>query len=274
VTRKMLASLLAAFLPAALIAETVTVPFGTTVFCELEERVTSKKKETSEGDIVRAHVWKDVRVGDQVVIEGGTPVFVRVSKVKKARLAGQKGKLELEALNVPAVDGHDVPLDGGYDRSGRGKMGLSIALAAVVAWPLIFLKGKQAVLEPGTVFDAMVRSAIEVNVPGKVSTPKIKVSGGLVVTILYDEMDPDSKITDLPLELRADEGEITQAEIVSVNGESMPPMPIRITGTPESSVYRGSVEFKPLSKHFAKGMNRFEVRAGEATAEVLLEIEL
>ena len=31
--------------------------------------------------------------------------------------------------------------------------------------------------------------------------------------------------------------------------------------------------FKPLSKHFSKGMNRLGIAAGDLTAEVLLEIE-
>ena len=45
------------------LGEAVTVPFGTAVYCELDQRVTSKKKEWSEGDLARAHIWKDVRVG-------------------------------------------------------------------------------------------------------------------------------------------------------------------------------------------------------------------
>jgi hypothetical protein len=265
--------MLVAVLPLVAMGETVTIPFGTTVFCELDEQVTSRKKETSEGDLVRAHVWKDVWVDGELVIEAGTAVFVRVSEVKKAKIAGRKGKLELEALNVVAVDSRDIPLDGGYDKSGRGKMGLSIALAAVVAWPLIFLKGKQAILEPGTVFDAMVRSPVDVEVERAPSIPAIKIPSPLVVEVLYDEMDPDSKIHDLPLRIELAEGTVAEAAVVAVNGESIPELPIVLKeGRGEESA-RGAVEFKPLSKHFSPGMNRFDVRVGDLTAEVLLEIE-
>ena len=253
--------------------ETVSIPFGTTVFIELEQRVTSKKKETAEGDVVRAHVWRDVRVGGNMVIEAGTPVFTRVSEVKKAKIAGRKGRVHLESLNVVAVDGSDLPLDGGYDRSGRGRMGLSIALAAVVALPLIFIRGKQAVLEPGTIFDALVRGGMEVEVPREASArPKLTVAQELVVTVLYDDMNPDEKIKFLPLKLVANEFEITEAAVVAVNGEEIEAIPIAIQGDATTTVL-GMVDFKQLSKHFSKGMNRLGIEAGGERTEVLLEIE-
>lgn len=277
--QSLLCAALVSWLPVAAIADTVTVPFGTTVFCELDEQVTSKKKETSEGDLVRAHVWKDVWVDGRLVIEAGTPVYTRVSEVKKAKFAGIKGKLELESLNVQAVDGRDVPLDGGYDKSGRGRMGLSIALAAVVAWPLVFIKGKQAILEPGTIFDAMVRGPVDITVPDQSadsgSLPVLTVQPDLEIVVLYDEMDPDAKIKDLPLELRMDAGEpIASASIVSVNGAEIEPMPLVIGESPAPGIHRCTVDFKMLSKHFTRGMNRFEIEAGGYRAEVLLEIEL
>lgn len=264
--------------PTVALAETVSIPFGTTVFCELEETITTKQKRSEgvdEGDIVRAHVWRDVYVDGRVVIEAGTPVFTRVSEMKKARMAGRKGQLELEVLNVQAVDGRDVPLDGGYDKSGRGRMGLSIALAAVVAWPLIFLKGKHAWLEPGTIFDSIVRSPVEVEVEDRAAeVPTIKIAPPFVVTIPYDEMDPDSKLKELPLLIEIDGGRPTRASIVTVNDQEIPALPVTITGERSEGVYSASVDFKTLSEHFTKGMNRFDVKVGEETTEVLLEIEL
>ncbi|PJA41279.1 MAG: hypothetical protein CO182_06940, partial [Lysobacterales bacterium CG_4_9_14_3_um_filter_62_6] len=49
-----------------------------------------------------------------------------------------------------SADGAEVLLDGGYDKSGKGNRALTWTLFAVVAIPLIFIKGKQAVLDPGT----------------------------------------------------------------------------------------------------------------------------
>jgi hypothetical protein len=260
-------------LPLTAFAGEVTVPFGTTVLCELTQQVVSKEKDFAEGDVVKTHVWKDVWVGNHLVVKAGTPVYTRISELKKARIAGRKGHLELGAMNVTAVDGRDLPLEGGYDKSGKGKVGLTATLTALVAWPLIFLKGKKAVLEPGTIFDAIVRTPIQVQVEdNEPSRPALQVAPDLKVEVLYDDIDPES-VRELPIRLESSVGPVLEASIASVNGTEIPAVPVRLTTQPGDTV-TGVVDFKTLSKHFGKGMNRLGVRAGEiATAEVLLEIE-
>lgn len=270
--RRTLCFILAATLPAVSFARTVEIPAGTAIYLELDEKVTSKKKQTSQGDLVRAHVWRDVRVDGQLVIPAWAPVDVRVSNVQKARIAGRKGELELEAVNVVAADGRNVPLAGGYDKSGKGRVGLTVALAAVVALPLIFLKGKQAVLDSGTVFDATVRSSTLVEAEGE-PAPKLTMPPELDVSVLYDRMDPEGKLRELPLALWARDGEIAAAQIVTVNGQRVPDLPIQLAAAADDGTVHGTVDFKSLSKHFTKGMNRFDVRAGGETVEVVLEIE-
>ena len=75
------------------------------------------------------------------------------------------------------------------------------------------------------------------------------------------------------LSLRAPGGQVSRAEVTGVNGKPISALPVLLTGTGDPGVTRGLVEFKALSKHFVPGMNRFDVRAGDMTAEVLLEIE-
>ena len=138
-------------------AETVRIPAGTTIYCVLDQDLSTKRKLSSfvqEGENVRALVADDVVVDGRIVIEAGTVVWSKISKAKRAKIAGIKGKLEVESTTVEAIDGTTVNLRGGYDRSGKGRKSVSIALAAVVAWPLIFIKGKQAFLDRGVVFDA------------------------------------------------------------------------------------------------------------------------
>lgn len=275
--RKALCSLLAMLLPATAIpAKTVTIPFGTTVFCELDQRVTSRQKDpdaVQSGDVVEAHVWKDVWVDGYRVIAAGTPVYAKVARMKKARLAGQKGSLELEVLNVPAVDRTDVALGGGYDRSGRGRMGVTIGLAVALAWPFVFIKGKNAFLEPGTIFDAVVRAATKVEVVGAAPPEEVVAKPALEVSIPYEEIDLTRKIKELPLSLRIPEGALDRASVVAVNGARITPLQIALVGDEEDGVVRAVVDFKLLSKHFQRGMNRFEVEVGELRSEVVLEIE-
>ena len=135
---KAIALTVAIALPGSLFAETVSVPSGTRVFIELDQEVTSKKKHNRTGNFVRAHVWRNVVVDGRTVIEAGAPAFVKIGEIKSAKVAGIKGQLELEALQVTAIDGADVDLEGGYDQSGKGRMALSISLAVFIFLPLIF----------------------------------------------------------------------------------------------------------------------------------------
>jgi len=275
--KKLLCSFLALMLPAvAMPATTVTVPFGTTIFCELDQQVTTRQKETyavNKGDIVRAHIWKDVWVDGHVVIAAGTPVYAKVDHMKKARLAGQKGSLEIDVLSAQAVDRTDVPVDGGYDRSGKGRMGVTIGLAVALAWPFVFIKGKNVFLEPGTIFDAVVRASTDVEVPeGPAPTPA-KTVPALEVTVTYSEIDLSKKIKELPLIIQIAKEELSKASVVTVNGEEIPPIQVTLVGEAEENNYKAVVDYKALSKHFTRGMNRFDVEVGRERVEVVLEIE-
>lgn len=262
-------------------SQAISVPAGTTVYGELDQRVTSKKKQTSVGDIIRAKVWRNVEVDGRKVIEAGAPMIVRVSHVKKAKVAGIKGALELEAVSVRGVDGKDILLDGGYDKSGHGRKALSITLGLVVAWPLIFIKGKQAVLETGTVFDTSVQADTQVAAG---SRRTIRIGGGdsegLSVEVLYDDMSPDGEDKVLPVKLRLCGSEVTEAAVVSVNEDEIKAIPVVLAEEPESdeesgcTTVRGSIDLKALGKLFSKGINRFVIAVGGAQAEVVLDIEL
>lgn len=276
--KKFLCSFLALLLPAAALpAKTVTIPFGTTIFCELDQAVTTRQKEghaVQTGDIVQAHVWKDVWVDGHVVIAAGTPVYAKVDRMKKARMAGQKGYLVIEVLNAHAVDRTNVPIDGGYDRSGKGRMGVTIGLSVALAWPFVFIKGKNVFLEPGTIFDAVVRASTEVKVPEVTPAVPAAMATKFEVAIDYDEIDVDKKIKVIPVTIQVAEEDLGRARIVSVNGSNITPVQVVLLGDDaEKDRYKAHVNFKPLSKYFSRGMNRFEIEVGEQRAELVLEIE-
>lgn len=278
-----IAFVLAVMLPATMFAEKVSVPSGTRVFIELDQLVTSKKKQNQEGSLVRAHVWRDVVVDGRKVVEAGSHAMVQIGDIKGAKVAGVKGFVELKALQVPAVDGSDVLLVGGYDRSGKSLVALSVALAVIVFVPLIFLKGKQAKLQPGTIFDAMVANQIHVEVAEADTTvleaPEAKP---LNVEVLYDllesEPEGEAKIKELPLRITLRGDTIAGAQVVEVNGAPIEPIPLTVG--PISSAGEGSVmadatvELKLIGKHFTEGFNRFVVEAGGMTEEVILDLEL
>jgi hypothetical protein len=254
--RTFTAAALLLLLPGTLRARDIAVPAGTTLYGETEERVTSrvKKEGTEVGDVVKAHVWRDVTVDGQVVIKAGTPMLLRVSEVKKAKLAGIKGQLELEAVSTKAVDGDEVLLDGGYDKSGHGRKALSISLAAV-------------------------ESAATVSVEGEAPPRKIKLGPeGLKAEVLYDNMNPEGKDKTLPVKLTRCDGEIVGAAVASVDGQEISPeIPVALVAAAKEgdcTTMEGAIDLKELGKHLTKGINRFEIGTGGVRTEVLLDIEL
>jgi len=274
---------LAVLLPSTMFAELVAVPSGTRVFIELDQLVTSKKKHNSQGSYVRAHVWRDVVVDGKTVVKAGTPAMVQIGNIKGAKVAGVKGHVELRALQVAAVDGRDVMLVGGYDQSGKNLTALSVSLAVIVFVPLIFLKGKQAKLQPGTIFDAMVanQTSIEVGDSQHV-TLKLADSNPLTVTVLYDQIEDNAKgekeVKDLPLKITIEGESIENPRVIKVNEVAIDPIPItviQVTSDEEGTVSaEASINLKALGKHFTQGFNRFTVEVNGQTDEVMLDLEL
>jgi len=277
--RHYLCSFLALLLSLPAYPEQVKIPVLTTVYVQLDEEVTSRKRETSVGDRVRAHVWRDVRVDGRTVIEAGAPVFARVSKVQKSRIAGRKGFVEIEALTATGVDGEEIALDGGYDKSGKKRVGAVVASALIVAWPLVFIKGKNAVLEKGIIFDCFVQGGASVElVEDSVPVLKIQEFGGLSVAVLYEEIVDEKKKTQLPLEIVNCEGPLDLAAVVTVNEKPIEAIPLTLdestrSVSDECQSVVGKVMIRKLSEHFTRGINRFEVEVGEVREEVVLEIE-
>ena len=257
----------------------VTVPSGTLIYGELMQEVTSKKKDFAEGDIVQVRVWRDVIVDGQVVVEAGSPMLAEISDLKKANFAGIKGRLKIRAKSVRGVDGTPMLLAGGYDKSGKGRMGMSIALAALVAWPLVFIKGKQARLDQGVVFDSTLQWDTEVETGSNAFALKIGTQQPLSVEVLYDEMDPDDKQMKLPMAVTSCHQMDELPAVMTVNGEEVEPIPLQLDSSllatsGECLSGKAVVAMKDLAEHFRKGINRFEVGCSHHKSEVILEVEL
>jgi len=279
-----IAFVLAILLPATTFAEKIAVPSGTRVFIELDQLVTSKKKHNEEGSFVKARVWRDVIIDGRTVVNAGTQAMVQVGDIKGAKVAGVKGYVELRALQVPAVDGSDVLLVGGYDRSGKSLVALSVALAVIVFVPLIFLKGKQAKLQPGTIFDATVANQVHIDVgQSATAVSAVEKSKPLTVSILYEllESEPEGKgeeVKQLPLRITFEGDSVDGARVIEVNGASVEPIPIIVGQTTAAEggylTVDAKVNLKAIGKYFSEGFNRFTVEVGGFTAEVILDLEL
>ena len=249
----------------------VKIPAGTKVYCELTQRVVSKKAQFQVGDRVRVRVWRDVVINGHTVIHKGSPVNARISFLKTNKIAGVKGKVEIAARSCFMADDNEIMLSGGYGREGKSFVGGAIALSAVLLWPLIFVMGKKADLPIGTVFDAYTdeTKTIIVEVAGdQRNLPKIDLSGLFVsygVEIDYDSLAAQKKPKSIPILITHEsEKEAQTVEVIRVNGKGLGKnLPVTITSSDieeDEVIIRAEVDVKKLFKHFTKGINRFEVQ--------------
>ena len=259
------------------VGDPVTIPAGTRVFGELEQQVTSNVEEFDVGDIVSGRVWRNVIVDGQTVIGAGAPMVLQVSDITKRKAFGRSGSVEIRAISVAAVDGTEIFLDGGYDKKGENRIILSATLFALVAWPTAFIKGKEAILPVGTVFDAAVPANTNIAVDqGHRPTLRLGSLSALDVEIRYDELTEDAKR--LPLTAKLCGHSWSEPwEIVAVNDAPIEALGVEVTELSQVDSCQtadGLVDLKDLSRHFAKGINRFTVSVAGQTAEVILDVEM
>jgi hypothetical protein len=149
-------------------------------------------------------------------------------------------------------------------------------LAAVVFWPAIFIRGKEAVLEPGTVFDASIPADTRVTVgDDRPRTIRLTNASDLSVEVLYDEIE--EKARQLPLRVTLCDRPWGAVHVAKVNDLDIEPIPFdpgEVERKESCSTAGGVVDLKALAEHFRRGINRFTMAAGEATAEVVLDIEM
>ncbi len=140
---------------------TATLPDGTRIRLEVLDELSSNKSKV--GQDVRMRVHENVMGSQQeVLIRRGAPAMARITRAKGSRSLGRAGKLEFTIESVEAVDGSKVPLRSQQEASGKQRTG-PIAAAAVLVTPFtLFIKGRNATIKPGTVFDTYVDQTVPI----------------------------------------------------------------------------------------------------------------
>jgi hypothetical protein len=272
----LLAGCLSLVAPALARAAELVIPQGTVVFGELEERITSSAKKFRVGYPVDAHVWKDVVVDGHVVIAAGTPMVMRISKLKESGTGGRGGSLEIMAVSVKAKDGTEITLRGGYGQAGDDRYGLARGVSMIL-WPAAFLPGRRAVLDVGTVLDTSIPANTRVTVPAnEVPTLKLTDRPDLSIDILYDQIA--DREGSLPFELTLCNKPFTrEASVTAVNEEKVRPILVTIISGTQGDpchVFGARVNLESLREHFKAGINRFSVTMSGAVGTTVLNVEM
>lgn len=266
-------------------SDTKTLPAGTRFYLVTDQAVSSKRGESDAGMPVMCRVWRDVEVNGTIFIKGGTPASCRVDKVKRSNMGGIEGKVSLGGVETKSVDGQNVMLQGGYNKEGSGRKAVVWTVGLLLLWPTLFVPGGAAELPPGTVFDVSTVNNLSMAVESS-TRPRLNLSsiaGGTSAEILLDDFLAQSKPEFLRVRLTVpgDTIKTDAVKIDSVNGKQIDPISMKVL---ESKTEDGEtvavceVKVKPLSKHFQKGINRFDVSylgSGERQAtEVILDVQM
>lgn len=138
----------------------ILITSGTRIPLVMSETISSDKKggrKVNTGEVISLTVQADITdINGNVLVKQGTLVNGTVTNAVKRKAAGTKGKLSFSVDFVKAVDGQSIPVNLKYDFAGKSKTAVAVGTAVVVAAPLLLIKGKPAIIEKGTVFNALV----------------------------------------------------------------------------------------------------------------------
>ena len=127
---------------------------GTVVTVKLLETLSSAT--CKQGEIVNMEVSEDVMVDGVAVIKKGAKVTGSVVECVPKQSMGRKGKLDFSIDFVVAADGQNIRVRSTVGSQGKDRTGGVVAAAVIVSPFLLFVKGKDTVIEKGTSFSVYV----------------------------------------------------------------------------------------------------------------------
>ena len=129
--------------------ELFTINSGELITLFFKETLTSK--DLSSGSLIRLGVKEDViSKSGKIIIAANTNVIGRVTNVKEAAWAGQKGKISIQINSIKAIDGTSIPVFYNLNNEGKSRQATAVGVGMLLFWPALFVKGKQATIEAGT----------------------------------------------------------------------------------------------------------------------------
>jgi hypothetical protein len=105
--------------------------------------------------------------GKTVVATAGSQVIGTITKSEKNGVAGKKGIISFSVDYIKAVDGQRIPVNLNVNDEGKSRGTGVVIAAAVIAAPLLLLKGQAATIEMGTQYKAYTSTDREIEVAVK-----------------------------------------------------------------------------------------------------------
>lgn len=160
--RKTICSLTAlALLQLPVCAEIVKVPAGTSIMLRTSSDVTSS---SSVGDVIALTVVQDVVVNGKVIAKAGAVAMGEVSALVKRKFFGIPAKISVTVRRVTMIDSNMIAVSNTKTVEGEDQMVCSIIGTILCLFPAL-IRGGDAKISSGAMFDAIVTAPSEVTVP-------------------------------------------------------------------------------------------------------------
>lgn len=116
------------------------------------------------GQMISFKVLNDIVVDGKTVVEAGAMAQGVVSHVKKARMMGLPGELEVAVRSVTAVDGTVIPLSNeNLYSEGSNRLAAAVVVTIIVLFGFC-IKGGKANLVSGAMVNPCVSSNMQISV--------------------------------------------------------------------------------------------------------------
>ena len=146
---------------------TAMLTAGTRIPLVMTETISSDRKggrKVNVGELINLKVQADVTdIDGNILVKQGTLVSGTITTSVKRKAAGTKGKLSFSVEFIKSIDGQSVPVNLNFSFDGKSKTGVAVGAAAVVALPLLLIKGKPAIVQEGQTFNALVVGDKKIN---------------------------------------------------------------------------------------------------------------
>lgn len=143
------------------VKDSIYLEEGTIIKISLDKDINGK--ELNAGDKIEFTTTEDLIQGDYVVLHKGLKVIGTVTEASKSKGLGKKGKLSFSIDYLYLSNGKVVKLRNEVTKNLNGSGGV-VAATSVLLTPLaLFIKGKNAKYEKGTVFEAFVDKKTLIN---------------------------------------------------------------------------------------------------------------
>ena len=174
-------------------ASTIILPAGTVVRLELAETVSSENAVV--GQRVNFKVISEVKKSGKIVINGGTNAIGEIISVDKNGALGKPGTLGIQLKSVNAIDGTLVAISASKVVNGASKQTEALIVTLILCIFGIFIKGENATLQAGSVFEATTISDLNINVDEAGSSyqfnePQEAIINSNDISTLFSEKEP------------------------------------------------------------------------------------